>query len=64
MANTPGGANADSGDLIQREGELIRQAEDQAKSGLAIDDDVFERWLDALDTDDAVPIPMPRIHRT
>ena len=40
--------------------ERIAQAKAEYAAGLVIEDEDFEAWLDALDTDEDTSLPQPR----
>lgn len=53
-------AAAERKSRIARESTIIARAEADIASGLGVDDDDLETWLDALDQDENAPLPAPR----
>ncbi len=45
---------------IKREAALIAKAHAEIEAGLGIELDDLEAWLDALETDENTPLPVPR----
>lgn len=42
---------------VRRAREIVQAAEDEIAIGLGIEDEAFDRWLDALDDDPTAPLP-------
>jgi len=51
---------AQRGVRLAHERLLIEEARAEFRAGEALDEDEVEVWLDALDTDEDVPLPQPR----